>query len=49
MLTTKRHQKQFRRDTGTPNGYNVGIIEDAFAFAGKDISETRKQFYLKDL
>ena len=49
MLTIKHHQKQFRRDPGAPNGYNAAIIEDAFAFAGKDISESKGKYYLKEL
>ena len=46
----KRHQqKQFRRDLGAPGGYRYSIVEDAFAFAGKDISETRQKCYLREL
>ena len=49
MKEIKHHQKQFRRDTGTPSGYKDSIVEDAFAFAGKDTSESREKYYLKDL
>ena len=49
MFTIKRHQKQFRRDPGAPKGYNKSIIEDAFTFAGKDVSPQREKFYLSFL
>ena len=45
----KRHQKQFRRDPGSPKGYNKSIIEDAFMFSGKDVSPQREKFYLSFL
>ena len=52
IATTKiarNYLKSFRRDPGAPNGYKKSIIEDAFTFYGKDISEDREQFYLSFL
>ena len=43
------YKKQFRRDTGAAKGYKDSIIEDAFKFAGKDISESRPKYYLNNL
>ena len=42
---SRHYKKQFRRDTGSAKGYKTSIVEDAFSFAGQDISESRQKQY----